>query len=109
MASSKKPRRNTQLDLADFEPQDKDFKTRSRAPSPEEHYNVELPLHLFFDSLKTNFADLDAAEGSDLNTESDEAEQDDWEELNDKRFQAAMAQMDNRLQDPDWVLERVER
>ena len=102
LPSSKRPRRNTQLD------QNEVLKTRSRAPSPlaEDNHNEEPPLHLFFDSLKTNFVDLD---GMAEDTESDGAEQDDWDELNDEQFRTAMVKMDDELQDPGWVPERLRR
>jgi hypothetical protein len=52
-------------------------KSRCRAPSPEESVEENHPLHLFIDSRKPNFAELDT---SNSETGSD-VDQDDWEEL----------------------------
>ncbi|KAG2127909.1 uncharacterized protein EDB93DRAFT_1269737 [Suillus bovinus] len=109
MAHSKRPRRNTQLlnqDNSEHEVQVNALKPRFCAPSPEEYVDEEPPLHLFFDSLKTDFAELDT---SDLETGSDMDDQDEWEELNDEWLLAVMSEMDNKLQDPDWLPERLQK
>jgi hypothetical protein len=80
-------------------------KSRCHAPSPEESVEEDHPLHLFFDSLKPNFAELDT---SDSETRS-EVDQDDWEDLNDEQLLIAMSEMDNKLQDPDWVPEHLRK
>ncbi|KAG1901493.1 uncharacterized protein F5891DRAFT_1187343 [Suillus fuscotomentosus] len=79
---------------------------RFRAPSPEEYVDEEPPLHLFFDSLKTAFAELDT---SDSEMVSDVDDQDEWEELNDEWLLAVMSEMDNKLRDPDWLPERLQK
>ncbi|KIK32812.1 hypothetical protein CY34DRAFT_110837 [Suillus luteus UH-Slu-Lm8-n1] len=109
MAHSKRPRRNTQLlnqDNSEHEVRVNALKPRFRAPSPEEYVDEDPPLHLFFDSLKTDFAELDT---SDSETGSDVDDQDDWEELNDEQLLAIMSEMDNKLQDPDWLPERLRK
>ncbi|KAG1846010.1 hypothetical protein C8R48DRAFT_779746, partial [Suillus tomentosus] len=109
MAHSKRPRRNTQLsnqDNSEHEVRVNALKPRFRAPSPEEYVDEEPPLHLFFDSLKTDFAELDT---SDSETVSDVDDQDEWEELNDERLLAVMSEMDNKLRDPDWLPERLRK
>ncbi|KAG2157546.1 hypothetical protein DEU56DRAFT_750616 [Suillus clintonianus] len=53
-----------------------------------------------FSCFKTDFAELDT---SDLETGSDVDDQDEWEELNDEQLLAVMSEMDNKLQDPDWL------
>lgn len=109
MAHSKRPRRNTQLlnqDNSEHKVRVNALKPRFRAPSPEEYVDEDPPLHLFFDSLKTDFAELDT---SDSETGSDVDDQDDWEELNDEQLLAIMSEMDNKLQDPDWLPERLRK
>ena len=106
MVPSKRPKRNPQFDHTNSD--HADHSSRSRAPSPEE-CDREPTLHLFFDSLKTNYAQLDISDTSDLENESDGAEQDVWDEVNSEEFRTAMAEMDNKLQDPDWVPEHLQR
>ncbi|OJA07574.1 hypothetical protein AZE42_04421 [Rhizopogon vesiculosus] len=38
-----------------------------------------------------------------------DVDQDDWEELNDEQLFTAMSEMDNKLQDPDWVPEHLRK
>ena len=61
MAHSKRPRRSAQSsdkDNPEFEVNA--LKSRFCAPSPEESVEEEPPLHLFFNSLKPDFSELDA-------------------------------------------------
>ncbi|OJA14896.1 hypothetical protein AZE42_13697 [Rhizopogon vesiculosus] len=80
-------------------------KSRCGAPSPEDPVEEDHSLHIFFDSLKPNFTELDT---SDSETGLD-VDLDDWEELHDEQLFTAMSEMDNKLQDPDWVSEHLRK
>ncbi|KAG2743028.1 hypothetical protein P692DRAFT_20821678 [Suillus brevipes Sb2] len=58
------------------------------------------------DNLKTDFAKLDT---SDSEIRSDVDDQDEWEELNDERLLGVVSEMDNKLQDPDWLPEHLRK
>lgn len=102
---SKRPRRSTPLsDHDNSENEVNALKSRFRAPSPDESVEEEPPLHLFFDSLKPNFSELDT---SDSETESNvDDSEDDWD---DGQLLAAMLKMEDMLRDPDWVPEHLRK
>ncbi|OAX36244.1 hypothetical protein K503DRAFT_867709 [Rhizopogon vinicolor AM-OR11-026] len=86
MAHSKRSRQSTQSsDQDNPEYEVNALESRFRAPSPEESVE-EPPPHLFFDSLKSDFSELDTSDsetGSNLLT--------------------AMLKIEDMLRDPDWI------
>ena len=73
-------------------------------PSPKDK-NPDADLQLedaqLLDSLKTNITHAYNSGSSDVPSNSEISEQEDWEELNDTNIQKAMDQMDSDLHDPD--------
>jgi hypothetical protein len=105
MARSKRPRRGTQSsDCDNSEREVNALKSRFHAPSPEESVEEEHPLHLFFDSLKPNFSELDTSD-SETGSNVDDSE-DDWD---DEQLLTAMLKMEDMLRDPDWVPEHLQK
>jgi len=72
------------------------LKSRFRAPSPEESIEEEPPLHLFFDSLKPDFSELDTSD-SETGSDVDDSEDD----LDDEQLLTGMLKMEDMLRDPD--------
>ncbi|OAX33619.1 hypothetical protein K503DRAFT_775428, partial [Rhizopogon vinicolor AM-OR11-026] len=93
VAHSKRPRQSTQSsDRGNPEYEVNALKSRFRAPSPEESIEEEPPLHLFFDSLKPDFSELDTSD-SETGSNVDDSEDD----LDDEQLLTGMLKMEDML------------